>query len=292
MARRRSIGTGDRVHPEHRDTSKDEREHRRLELRATRVAARRDRRARRSVRSTYGSVAAPTASTAPAHRSDSSGLPSAVTSSRGPGSRPRRARAVDRPHRPCRSPPTPRARARARIATADASDATAGTGDQHRAVAGSQAVLLQRDDGHPGGEPGRPDRHRFAGRRPLAQRHDPVRPARAGIRCSRRAARRRGRSRGRGPRSPARERRVGARRRRGPARSMPGMSGLIRATLPSSSRRETVLVVDARPLDADLDLAVGQVVGGEVAHAATDGRRAIGSLGLLSDVGTERIGDR
>ena len=36
----------------------------------------------RSVRSTYGSVAAPTASTAPAHRSDSSGLPSPVTSSR------------------------------------------------------------------------------------------------------------------------------------------------------------------------------------------------------------------
>ena len=36
----------------------------------------------RRVRSTYGSVAAPTASTAPAHRSDSSGLPAAVTSSR------------------------------------------------------------------------------------------------------------------------------------------------------------------------------------------------------------------
>ena len=36
----------------------------------------------RSVRSTYGSVAPPTASTAPAQRSDSSGLPSAVTSSR------------------------------------------------------------------------------------------------------------------------------------------------------------------------------------------------------------------
>ena len=36
----------------------------------------------RRVRSTYGSVAAPTASTAPAQRSDSSGLPAAVTSSR------------------------------------------------------------------------------------------------------------------------------------------------------------------------------------------------------------------
>ena len=46
----------------------------------------------------------------------------------------------------------------------DASDATAGTSDQHRAIAGSKAVLLERDDGHPGGEPGRPDGHRFAGR--------------------------------------------------------------------------------------------------------------------------------
>ncbi len=36
----------------------------------------------RSVRSTYGSVAAPTVSTAPAQRAESSGRPGAVTSSR------------------------------------------------------------------------------------------------------------------------------------------------------------------------------------------------------------------
>ena len=44
------------------------------------------------------------------------------------------------------------------------------------------------------------------------------------------------------------------------------------------ARRQAVLVVDARPADADLDLARWQVRRREVAHAAVDPRRAIGVL--------------
>ena len=65
------------------------------------------------------------------------------------------------------------------------------------------------------------------------------------------------------------------------------MIGLIRATLPSRDRRERVLVVDARPVDADLDVAVGQVGRRRsVADAALDA--AVG--GLLGDEGAERVG--
>ena len=66
------------------------------------------------------------------------------------------------------------------------------------------------------------------------------------------------------------DRRVVARRRRSPARSMPGMSGLIRATLPSADRRQRVLVVDARPVDRHHDLAGRQVGRGEVADTPAD----------------------
>ena len=53
------------------------------------------------------------------------------------------------------------------------------------------------------------------------------------------------------------------------------------------ARREAVLVVDARPEDADLDLTRGQVRLVELADAALDA-----VVDLLGDVGAERGGDR
>ena len=127
---------------------------------------------------------------------------------------------------------------------------------------GAQAARLDRGDGHRRGEPGRPDRHRLARGQAGRQRHDVAgRQARvlavAAV-----------------PRDAevvaVGEDRVARRRTSGdddattsPARSMPGNDRADPGDLAVGDRREPVLVVDARPIDADLDLAVGQVGGGE-----------------------------
>ncbi len=56
------------------------------------------------------------------------------------------------------------------------------------------------------------------------------------------------------------------------------------------ARGQTVLVVDAGPADADLDLALGEVRFGEFADAAIDRWRAV-ALDLFSDERAERGGD-
>ena len=56
-----------------------------------------------------------------------------------------------------------------------------------------------------------------------------------------------------------------------PARSIPGISGEIRATWPFADRRQRVLVVHARVRDLDEDVALAEVALIEVlAHTARD----------------------
>ena len=238
----------------------------------------------RSVRSTYGSVAAPTASTAPAHRSDSSGFPSPVTSSR------------------VRIPAAPIAGSRVRLVglagrrpdlvaavgqdrQCRAAHAAGRTGHQHRPVGRVEAALLERDDGHRRREPGRPDRHRVARRQARRQRHDPAGRHALVLRVA----------------AVARDAQlvsVGEDRRPdldGGSELATTSPGQVDARdertdprdLAVRPRRKPVLVVDARPADADLDLAIREVRSRELADAALDRLPD-----LLGDVGAERGGDR
>ena len=224
----------------------------------------------RSVRRTYGSVAAPTVSTAPAQRAESSGRPGAVTSSRP------------------RKPAAPSARQpvvlvglagrRPDLVTALGEDRDGGrshaarrAGHQHRSVARAQAALLEGRDAHRRREPGRPDRHRLARRQAVGHRHDPARgDARVG-RVPTMARRpdvvavgehRRPDRDGRILRRRHRPREVDAGHQRVRARHPPVLAG-----------REAVLEVHPGPLDPHGDLARRQVGRGELARGRARTRR-------------------
>ena len=145
-------------------------------------------------------------------------------------------------------------------------DAAGRAEHEHRAVAGLQPRVLQVGDRQGGGEPGRPQRHRVARREPLGQRHDPpgrhprelrvatvVRDADVvGVREHRVA---RPRARDLALHDLARE--VDPRDERGDPRDL-------------ARRRdgERVLVVHARPADADRHVALGEVARAELAQLA------------------------
>ena len=120
----------------------------------------------RSVRRTYGSVAPPTASTAPAQRSDSE-RPVALR------------RDLVARHDPGRAEPAQvallvgLAGRRPHLVAAlgedrhgRAADAARRARDEDRPVAGAQPAVLQRDHAHRGREAGRADGHRLARRQP------------------------------------------------------------------------------------------------------------------------------
>ena len=112
-------------------------------------------------------------------------------------------------------------------------DTTRRSGDEHRTGRGLQAAILQRHHGHRRGEPSSADRHRVARREPALERDHPVGrhtlvfgvTAMAGHAKLVPVDQNRGRPRRSSVQSLATT---------SPARSIPGMSGLIRATFPSA----------------------------------------------------------
>ena len=161
--------------------------------------------------------------------------------------------------------------------------------DQHRPVGRLEAAFLQCRDRHRRGEPGGPDGHRIAGGQARCQRHDPARrhalvfsvstvPGDADVVTV---------SQHRVPRLEGRIRAchdLAGEVDPGDQRADPG-------DLAIGPGREAVLVVDARPADADLDFARGKVGGSEVADAALDLSGSVGAFVLLSDIRAECPGD-
>ena len=242
----------------------------------------------RSVRRTYGSVAAPTVSTAPAQRADSSGRGlSAVHSSRGtiPAAPSARSRSSSSALPVAAQTSWPRA---GEDRDRDAPDAAARPGHEHRSVArraGRAARAPRRDIAavNPAVpiaiasravEPRR-QRHDVAGRQPR-ERAVPAVAGDAEVVAV-------GEDRLADARTPDRREPTTS-----PARSIPGISGLIRATLPSAIVASAVLVVDARPVDPDLDLA-GRQVGR--ARTSRTPRTTVAPRGRLGDERAECGGD-
>ena len=157
-------------------------------------------------------------------------------------------------------------------------------GHEHGSVTGPQAALLEGLDAHRGGEPGGADRHRVARRQAVRQRHDPARrdPCQLAVPAVARGAD--VVAVGQDAR-PGRERIVLRGHHRagevdaGDQRVDPGHAAVL-------ARRESVLEVDAGPLDADRHLPRRQVRRRERPETTREGA----ALGLVDDVGAERIG--
>ena len=169
-----------------------------------------------------------------------------------------------------------------------ATDATARPGHQDRPITWLEPALLERHDRHRGGEAGRPDSHRIPRREAPIERHDPGR--RHTLVLGEATVTRHAQVVAVGEdRRPDRDRGIGARdhlTREVDARDQRADPG----DLAVDPRGEAVLEVDARPRDADLDVAQWEVDGGELADATIDPRRAL-FLDAFGDVRTERRGD-